>query len=88
MNYNQQYYANHQEYFKEYYHNYHLKNREKQIEKATNWLNASESNRIKHRTAMLKYSHANKTKIDRARKLKANRKMLMVELIDRFTFSR
>jgi len=82
------YYSLHKDYFKEYYHNYHLKHREKMIEKATNWLNASEENKVKHRKAMLKYTHANKDKIYTARKLKANRKMLMIELIDRFTYSK
>ena len=82
------YYENHKDYFKEYYRNYHLKHREKQIEKATNWLNASEEHRIRHVKACKKHLNANKTKIYFNRRLKSLFKTLMKELIDRFTYSR
>tara|TARA_R110000868_G_scaffold183962_2_gene425367 strand:- start:447 stop:701 length:255 start_codon:yes stop_codon:yes gene_type:complete len=82
------YYSLHKDYFKEYYKNYYLNHREKQIEKATDWINASEEHRIRHAKACKKHLNANKTKIYFNRRLKSLHKTLMKELIDRFVFGR
>ena len=81
------YYSTHKDYFKQYYKEYYLNHREKQIDKATQWVNASEENRIKHALACKKYLNANKTKIYLNRRIKSLFKVLMRELIDRFTYN-
>lgn len=82
------YYEKNKEYFKQYYKEYHLKNRDKMIEKATNWYNASEEHRIKHALACKKYLNANKKKVYFNRRMKSLHKTLMKELLDRFIYGR
>lgn len=69
-----------------YYKIYYQKNRQQQIDRATQWYLASEENRIKHNKATLKYLNANKKKVYFNRRMRSLHKTLMKELIDRFIF--
>jgi hypothetical protein len=80
------YYENNKQYFKEYYRNYHLKHRDKMIEKATNWINASDEHRTRHRIACRKHLNKNKTNIYYKRRLKSLFKTLMKEVQDYFMY--
>jgi hypothetical protein len=80
------YYANNKEWFKAYYKEYYLNNRQKQIDKATSWYLASDEHRIRHRIACRKYLNANKKKVYFNRRIKSLHKTLMKELLDRFTY--
>jgi len=75
------YYATHKQYFKEYYHEYHLKHRERMIDNATRYnLDHNEQ----HKIACRKYLNANKTKIYQKRNAKNRMKHVLKELIDYF----
>ena len=81
------YYSTHRSWFKEYYRVYYLNHRQEQIEKATDWIKASEEHRIRHAKACKKHLNANKTKIYFNRRLKSLHKKLMKNLIDRFMYN-
>jgi len=78
------YYSTHKTYFKEYYHEYHLKNREKMIEKSTAWYLANEDHRVRHAIACKRYLDKNKKDVYGKRRAKYVHKVLMKELLNYF----
>jgi hypothetical protein len=82
------YYSTHRSWFKEYYQVYYLNHRQEQIDKATDWIKASEEHRTRHRIACRKYLNANKKKVYFNRRIKLLHKILMKELIDYHIFNR
>ena len=76
------YYSTHKQYFSDYYKQYHIKNREKMIEKASSWYLASEDHRVKHALACKRYLDKNKTAVYQRRNAKNRMKHVLRELLD------